>query len=97
MKSQKNNLKKVIAVLLVVLSLSITGCGKKNEEVDSTQMYAEHNEKLSINWDEIISNLKDCDIEGFYFDKETFEDVGYPSSRFGYRACPWQLHARKEG
>lgn len=82
MKTKKNSLTKAIALVLIILcfgTVALTGCAKSNDNtnsVDVTQMYIDKNEELGLDWDTIIANLKECDMEGsgLYLDKESLEE-----------------------
>lgn len=82
MKTKKNILAKAIALAMVILcfgTVALTGCAKSDDNansVDVTQMYIDKNEELGIDWNGIIANLKEVDMEdsGFYLDKESLEE-----------------------
>lgn len=82
MKTKKNSLAKVIALVLIILcfgTVALTGCAKNDDSVDTTdvaQMYRDKNAELGIDWDTIVASLKEADMEGsgFYLDKESLEE-----------------------
>ena len=82
MKKMKNSLAKAIALLLVILcfgAVALTGCAKSDDNantVDVTQMYIDKNEELGIDWDTIVANLKELNMEdsSLYLDKENLEE-----------------------
>lgn len=80
MKTKKNSLTKAIALVLIILcfgTVALTGCAKSDDiadGVDVTQMYIDKNKELGIDWNGIIANLKEVDMENFYLDKENLEE-----------------------
>ena len=78
MKSKKNSLAKVFALVLTIIcfgTVALTGCAKSDKSVDVAQMYIDKNEELGIDWESIVTNLKECNLEGsgLYFDKDNLE------------------------
>lgn len=75
----KSHITKVLALILTVACLAavvLSGCTGKDTGNNVTQMYIDKNKEFGIDWDTIISNLKEIDPEasGLYVDKENLEE-----------------------